>query len=49
MVKTTYNPKYTPELDWEACLDGYEPGDPLGLGSTEQAAIEDLMSKMEDA
>jgi hypothetical protein len=49
MVKTTYNPKYTLELDWEAYLDGYEPGDPLGLGFTEQAAIEDLMSKMEDA
>jgi hypothetical protein len=49
MIKTTYNPKYTPELNWEAYLDGYEPGDPLGLGPTEQAAIVDLMIKMEDA
>lgn len=49
MIKTTYNPKPTPELDWEAYVDGYEPGDPLGLGSTEQAAIVDLMIKMEEA
>ena len=42
-IHITYNPKYTPELDWEAYLDGYEPGDPLGLGATEQEAIKNLM------
>jgi len=45
-IRTTYNPKYTPELDWEAYIDGYEPGDPLGLGATEQEAINNLMDAL---
>jgi hypothetical protein len=33
------------QFDWAAMRDGYEPGDPLGSGPTEQAAIEDLIDK----
>ncbi len=29
-------------FDWVATLDGYEPGDAIGYGPTEAAAIEDL-------
>jgi hypothetical protein len=29
--------------DWSATFDGYEPGDPIGTGRTEQAAIADLL------
>jgi len=29
-------------LDWCATFDGYEPGDPMGFGSTEAEAIADL-------
>lgn len=34
-------------MDWRATQDGYEPGDPVGYGETEQAAIADLKHKME--
>ena len=28
--------------DWSAVFYGYEPGEPIGWGSTEQEAIDDL-------
>ena len=34
--------------DWSAYRDGYEPGEPLGSGPTEQAAIDDLLQQEED-
>lgn len=37
------------EFDWSATIDGYEPGDPIGYGATEQEAIEDLQQIMEAA
>ena len=33
-------------LDWCATLDGYEPGDPMGIGPTEAAAIADLQEQI---
>jgi len=35
--------------DWMAMLDGYEVGDPLGTGATEDEAIHDLIEQLEDA
>jgi hypothetical protein len=35
-------------FDWSAYLDGYEPGDPVGYGPTEQQAIADLKEQLED-
>jgi hypothetical protein len=35
-------------FDWSAVRDGYEPGMPIGWGSTEQDAIDDLLMLEED-
>ena len=35
-------------FDWQATQDGYEPGDVVGWGTTEQAAIEDLINQLKD-
>lgn len=32
--------------DWSAVLSGYEPGDVMGFGETEQQAIDDLMKQI---
>ena len=34
-------------FDWQATYEGYDEGDPVGHGATEQAAIEDLIEKTE--
>lgn len=34
--------------DWQAVLDGYEPGCPIGRGATEDEAIEDLMWQLSE-
>lgn len=39
----------TDKFDWQAMRDGYEPGDPVGVGSTEQAAIDDLTAQEDEA
>jgi len=31
--------------DWCATYDGYEPGEPIGYGRTEQEAILDLLER----
>jgi hypothetical protein len=33
--------------DWQAAYDDYEPGDPLGYGATEAAAVQDLRNQCE--
>lgn len=33
--------------DWCATFDGYEPGEPIGYGPTENAAMLDLVSETE--
>lgn len=35
--------------DWSAVYEGYDGGDPMGWGPTEEAAIEDLKQWHEDA
>jgi hypothetical protein len=30
-------------FDWQAVHEGYEPGDAIGRGETEQEAIDDLL------
>lgn len=47
-IVTHYDPKPIPDrrFDWSAYDDrtyGGEPGEPVGFGTTEQEAIEDLM------
>lgn len=44
MIQTHYQPPPIPFrcYDWSAVKEGYEPGDPIGYGKTEQAAIDAL-------
>ena len=32
-------------VDWSAVRDGYEPGEPIGRGSTEADAVQDLIEQ----
>ena len=36
------------QFDWAATTDDYEPGQPIGHGRTELAAVKDLISQLED-
>lgn len=49
-IRTTYDPKPIPNrsFDWSAVGDDYEPGQPIGNGSTENEAIADLKSQIAD-
>lgn len=49
MIQTTYTHPPIPvrSFDWTATQDGYEPGDPIGRGATEQEAIADLIEQEE--
>lgn len=48
-IVTTYSPPPIPVRchDWTATREGYEPGEPLGSGATEQEAIDDLREQEE--
>jgi hypothetical protein len=35
-------------FDWQATLDSYEPGDPVGRGPTRKAAVDDLIEQWSD-
>lgn len=50
-IVTRYNPPPIPTsaFDWAATLPGYEPGEAIGYGSTEQEAIKDLLDQLEGA
>lgn len=43
-----YPPIPIRNYDWSATLDGYEGGDPIGYGKTEQEAIDDLKELLEN-
>lgn len=49
-ISTAYWPKPIPDRrsDWTAVLDNYEPGHPIGEGSTEAEAIADLRAQLTD-
>ena len=50
-IKTDYwkKPSSMRGFDWTATFDGYEPGDPVGVGATEAQAIADLNQLIADA
>ena len=50
-IKTNYvfPPIADRNFDWEATFEYYEPGDLIGYGSTESAAINDLVEKYLDS
>jgi hypothetical protein len=41
-----YPPIPVRDFDWQAYVEGYEPGDALGHGATEEEAITDLLEKV---
>jgi len=43
-----YPPIPVRNFDWQAVVDGYEPGDAIGHGSTENEAIIALLSTLEE-
>ena len=45
-----YDPPPIPirDFDWTALRDGYEPGDPIGRGASEAAAIAYLLEQESD-
>jgi hypothetical protein len=49
-IKTDYwrKPIPTNACDWSAYRDGYEPGDSIGYGATEEEAIQDLLEQEEE-
>lgn len=42
VTRHIYPPIPVRQYDWEAHYDDYDEGDPIGYGSTEQQAIDDL-------
>ena len=49
IVTTLVDPPIPSRLfDWSATLDGYEPGEAIGYGETEDAAVADLLGLLED-
>lgn len=48
LTSFVYPPIPVRNFDWQAIVEGYEPGDALGYGFTEDEAIADLLSKLEE-
>ena len=51
-IRTSYDPKPIPLRNWDWCAcreNDYEPGAPLGWGSTEYTAIHDLIIRESEA
>jgi hypothetical protein len=48
-IKTAYWAPPIPDRsgDWSAVTEDYDLGSPIGLGSTEQKAIDDLLEQIE--
>jgi hypothetical protein len=47
-TRFVYPPIPTRNFDWCATFDSYEPGDPIGCGYTEEAAVVDLLEQAEE-
>lgn len=48
-VRVTYDPKPVPSrnFDYEAYVDSWDLGDPLGYGSTQEEAVQHLLDQLE--
>lgn len=48
-ILTSYDPPPIPirSFDWSAVTDNYEPGCPIGYGTTESEAIDDLNEQLD--
>lgn len=48
VTEYVYPPIPERQFDWIATYEGYEPGEPIGYGSTEAEAIRDLKDITDD-
>ena len=50
-IVTHFDPKPIPlrQFDWSAVTDNYEPGAPIGYGTTKEEAIQDLTDQLAGA
>ncbi len=48
LLNNIYPPIPNRRFDWQATLDGYEPGEPIGYGETKLKALEDLIDQIEE-
>ena len=49
VASSVWPPIATRRFDFCATFEGYEPGDPVGYGSTREAAETDLMEQVYEA
>ena len=49
ITEFVYPPIPDRRWDWQAVEDGYEPGDPIGRGPTEDEAILDLQEQVDNS
>jgi len=42
-----YTGSLSPNHEWSATLEGYEPGDAIGRGASEEQAISDLAEQLD--
>jgi len=47
-ISTGYTGSLNPSHAWSAMEEGYDPGDPVGYGPTEQEAIDDLIDQLDE-
>ncbi len=47
-ITTGFTGSLNPSHEWSAIEQDYEGGDPIGYGSTEQAAIEALLDQLDE-
>lgn len=48
ITEFVYPPIPIRSFDWSAVTDNYEGGDPIGRGATEQEAIADLTTQIDE-
>ena len=47
-ITTGFTGSLSPSHEWSAIEQGYDAGDPIGYGPTEQAAINDLLDQLDE-
>ena len=48
VLNNIYPPIPARQFDWQATLDGYEPGDPCGHGADKFDAVRDLLEQIDE-
>lgn len=48
ILERIFPPIPSRKWDWSAVFDGYEPGDPIGWGSSPEEATAELLDRLEE-